>query len=926
MQSKSWVLKDPVTSTIKTNTHAEPVLRSAGLFSLPFSLYTRHSGPRHRALSHSASSIRNRKYTIPPENTTKRKSDMSNLDNRPLLSSADAEDYDNEVGTTHDSEGAPEANRYRAPIFLQPGKFTSLEKLMFFVSAVLLVLMCVFAGLYAKSLSHDARPPGNGDKERPPPPPEVPESTCVAPECIITAANILRDMDLNADPCEDFYGYTCGGWIDSHVIPSDKSSVGVFNDLDDANKKVLRQILEGEWHTPKRPQNMTADLPDPDEIVDQQNFGKLKDFYEACLNEAVIDDLGAKPLIPILNEIVRLFPLKANKYDATAAAAAPHQPWSSNLTNVLSFLAGYNVNPFFAMYVDADAKNPEVNTLYLTQSGLGLPSKEYYFEEDVAKVYASVVSELMGIILNDEKNRIAIFGVDGDVQPVAAEPASPSDGLVEDKMVFIARRIVDFEKEVARYSKTNEELFDPTKSYNPLTISALSNLAPNFIWSTLLDTLVPPENERPKKIISSAPDYIRLLSSSIIAAKEPSTIRYYILWQTILAFAPELGETYRRPLQRLKAKLSGVDPKSAPPRWETCLTKVDSGLGQLAGRFYVLEKFGGDAKTRADDFIQSIKEAFLERLPELEWVDDVTRKRAIEKVDALIQKVGYATSTPNILSPISLAEYYESLTVFRDDHFENQLSANKWAVRGMWNKLGKPVDRGEWLMTPQTVNAYYNPTSNEVRAGAFLLLRIVFPAGILQRPFFGSTDPEYLNYGGIGVVVGHELTHGFDNNGRQFDSHGRLTQWWTNATVEAFESRAQCFVNQYSNFTVPDPRGGSGIHVNGQLTLGENLADNGGLREAYSAWEKRFKEGGRNNVLLAGLEKLGREQLFYVNFGRIWCNRMRPESSVERIRTDPHSPARWRVNGAVQNSRHFAETFNCSAGSAMNPETKCELW
>lgn len=225
--------------------------------------------------------------------------------------------------------------------------------------------------------------------------------------------------------------------------------MGVFNDLDDANKKTLRQILEGEWHTPKRPQNLTTELPDHDEFIDRQNFDKLKDFYEACLNESGIDDLGAKPLIPILHEIVKLFPLDAK--DDAAVTVGPHsQPWSRNLTNVLSYLAQYNVNPFFAMFVDADAKNPEFNALYLTQSGLGLPSKEYYLEEDVAKVYASVVSELMGTLLKDEKNHLAIFGVDGDVQPVEEEPAS----LLEEKMVFISRRIVEFEKSVAKISKT----------------------------------------------------------------------------------------------------------------------------------------------------------------------------------------------------------------------------------------------------------------------------------------------------------------------------------------------------------------------------------------------------------------------------------------------------------------------------------------
>jgi len=329
--------------------------------------------------------------------------------------------------------------------------------------------------------------------------------------------------------------------------------------------------------------------------------------------------------------------------------------------------------------------------------------------------------------------------------------------------------------------------------------------------------------------------------------------------------------------------------------------------------------FGGDSKKMAENTIEAIKEAFVDNLPNLSWLDDETRTKAIEKVNAFVQKVGYSTSSPDIRLPVDLAEYYRAVEVDPKKHFDNLVSTARWQSKEMWSQVGQKVDRGRWLMTPQTVNAYYNPPLNE----------IVFPAGILQSPFFAAHDPEYLNYGGIGLVVGHELTHGFDNTGRQFDSKGRLVQWWSNATIDAFKDKTTCFVDQYSNFTMPTPSGGS-VNVNGKLTLGENLADNGGLKQAYQAWKKRFDsdEGGDKyiNHLLPGLESLGREKLFYVNFGRVWCQRIRPEAAFERIRTDPHSPARWRVNGAVQNSNHFAKTFQCPSGTPMNPKAKCEMW
>jgi len=829
------------------------------------------------------------------------------MSSRPLLANRDPEDDENDVGNATQDDLGDQANRF----FLEPGKFTALEKLMFFVSAVLLVLMCVFAGLYAKSryrpdhIDH----PGDGNTNSTDPPPNKTVNVCFTRDCVITAAKVIQDIDLTVDPCDDFYAYTCGGWLESHFIPNEKSSVNVFSEIDDTNKKALRQIIEGNWHIPKTPQNVSTDLPDPDEIVDRQNFVKLKNFYNSCLNETHIDELGAEPLLPIIREITKIFPATLLSDEASVPTVQlQSQPWSANLTHTLALLAKYNINPLFSFYVGADAKDPDLNALYLTQSGLGLPSKEYYLEEDVLEVYESVVRDTLKLVLGEKID--TFMDVEGD------QPASSAFDRVE----FVARRIVDFEQKLAKISKTSEELSDPEKTYNLLSIPTLKQKSPNIAWHKFLEDMVPPHKDLPTAVIVEAPDYISLLSTSLLATSAPNTLQYYIIWQTVLALVPELGYEYRQPLQRLKAKLTGVDPKIVSPRWETCLRKVDDGLGQLEGRFYVLSRFAGDTKERADEFIASIKDAFVERLPELNWIDDETREKAIEKVDTLAQKVGYPTSSPNILSPVSLAEYYESLTVLADDHFGNQLSADKWAANQMWKKLGTRVDREQWFMNPQTVNAYYNPTTNE----------IAFPAGILQPPFFGSANPEYLNYGGIGVIVGHELTHGFDNNGRQYDARGKLTQWWSNDTVKNFESRAQCFIDQYSNFTVPNPNGDEKVHVNGRLTLGENLADNGGLRESYMAWRKRFDEDVEeeklNNVVLPGLEDLSREKLFFINFGRSWCNKIRPESSLERIRTDPHSPARWRVNGAIQNSRLFAETFNCPVGSAMNPENKCELW
>ncbi|KAI8083066.1 uncharacterized protein BX664DRAFT_267384 [Halteromyces radiatus] len=460
---------------------------------------------------------------------------------------------------------------------------------------------------------------------------------------------------------------------------------------------------------------------------------------------------------------------------------------------------------------------------------------------------------------------------------------------------------------------------DPIGTYNPRTLSQLSKISPQIDWDLLISHLQPSSSPHQDSIIVTSPTYLANLSSQVLEPSSPDTLLTYLIWRTINVYVDALGEDLRKPSDKLMAKIQGRNAKVTEPRWETCLQQVDNSLGFMAGRLFVQEKFGGNAKERADDFIDSIKQVFLERLPELNWLDDTTREKAVEKVNKLISKIGYPTKTPNVMSPVSLSEYYSGLSVYVDDYFGNYMAGLQFSVKKEWQKVGKETDKTVWLMNPDEVNAYYNPTVNE----------IVFPAGILQNPFFGSNYPDYLNYGGIGVVVGHELTHGFDSMGRHYDGNGRLVEWWTNATSEAFDEKASCFVKQYNNFTV-DAGNGEKIHVKGKQTLGENLADNGGLGEAYMAWKRRYDSDREckkyNNQRLPGLDDLTPNKLFFVNFGRVWCNKMTQERAKQRVLTDEHSPARWRVNGAVQNSQHFAQVFQCPLGSAMNPKEKCELW
>jgi len=335
---------------------------------------------------------------------------------------------------------------------------------------------------------------------------------------------------------------------------------------------------------------------------------------------------------------------------------------------------------------------------------------------------------------------------------------------------------------------------------------------------------------------------------------------------------------------------------------------VDDGLGWILSRFFVEKAFSAKAKDFGDQIVSDIKDMFIEKLKVTPWMDKSVIDLAIDKVHHIVQKIGYPTKSPDIMNPRSLSHYYQSVSIKSSEYFNNALSINRFEVARVWSALGRPVDRDEWGMTVPTVNAYYNPPGNE----------IVFPAGIMQFPVFDVDVPAYLSYGAFGSVSGHELSHAFDSTGRHYDQNGNYTDWWTNNTVAGFEERADCFVEQYHNYTVPGPDD-KPLHVNGRLTLGENIADSGGVSAAFAAWKKREAENRNQN--LPGLDHFTQEQLFFVSYGNWWCGKSRKEAAISKIYTDPHAPKWARILGTMANSRDFKESFNCPV-----KEPVCELW
>ncbi|KAG0027176.1 hypothetical protein BGZ82_009122 [Podila clonocystis] len=810
---------------------------------------------------------------------------------------------------------------------------------------------------------------------------------CTSRECTIVAADILRDMKPQVDPCSDFFSYTCGGWVDRVPIPDDKSNIGYFTVLQTQNKarsyiclslthitgEVIRSILSPD----------TESFNGKDDAT-KRNLAKLQALYGSCMDEKKLSEVGVKPLTDLVQKLLNIFPAPLSILDsvnlASVDALQQMNAWLSSqqeaiqkqpllgvqrlqkqedeaidtpvnikeqipldvdepvprhlpghidsflrkdlvkrlfafnslkdqdgpvfisaereqLAQAIAQLSWVDVTGLVEFDVDSDPKSPDENVFKLGESGLGLSSKEYYSEEKIMAIYQTTIEDMFTLIMGKD-NTTEFNKGPGKLPPVWAE---------------VAKNIIEFEKLLAAISNNPEDLDNSELNYNPRTLAQITELIPAIDWPLLLEKLLAAGAKVPDPIIVSSPEYLQKLNA-LLKETPATTLQNYFAWKLISRLAVNLGAEFRKPMQRLKAALQGVSADLVTPRWDTCVDVIDQALGAMAGHFFIGQAFKGDSKEGADSIITSLRTAFVKGLGRLAWLDHETLANATEKVAYLVQKVGYSTESPNVRSSDSLEEYFKDLGIDKADFFGNQMRARTWNVQFTLNQLGKPVDKARWLMTPQTVNAYYE---------------IVFPAGILQQPFFHGDNPEYLNFGGVGVVAGHELTHAFDNEGRQYDAHGRLSDWWSNSTLKEFNKKSQCFIDQYGNFTVKDPQGREN-HVNGKLTLGENLADNGGLKTAYDAWQVRFKadpHGNRyKNHLLSGLEEFNRDQLFYMAFARVWCSQRRPASAIESLRTDPHAPAKWRVNGAVQNSKHFAEVFNCAARKPMNPDTKCEMW
>ncbi|KAG9348205.1 hypothetical protein JZ751_001940 [Albula glossodonta] len=531
---------------------------------------------------------------------------------------------------------------------------------------------------------------------------------------------------------------------------------------------------------------------------------KTRDYYLSCLNEQRIEELGAQPLIDLI------------------------------------------ARPFFTIGVSVDPKNSNSNVIQVDQSGLFLPSRDYYLNktanEKVLKAYLEYMVEL-GLLLGGDH---------------ASTPGQ-------------MQQILDFETALANITVPQDERRDEEKIYHKLTIADLQLLAPAVDWLDYLSSALSPlDLNDTEPVVVYAKDYLQQVSD-LINKTDRSLLNNYMIWNLVQKGVSSLDQRFENAQDKLVESLYGTK-KSCTPRWQTCIGNTDDTLGFALGALFVKATFDKHSKAIAD---------------------------------AIYDMIGFPDF---ILDHKELDDVYDGYDVSEDNFFQNMLNFYNFSAKVMADQLRKPPNKDQWSMTPPTVNAYYMPTKNG----------IVFPAGILQAPFYAQDHPKALNFGGIGVVMGHELTHAFDDQGREYDKDGNLRPWWQNSSVEAFKNRTECMVDQYSQYTI------NGEHINGKQTLGENIADNGGLKAAYHAYKSWVRANGEEKRLPA--VGLTNDQLFFVGFAQVWCSVRTPESVHEGLLTDPHSPPKYRVIGTLSNSPDFSQHFNCPVGSPMNSGHRCEVW
>ncbi|SNW16397.1 endothelin-converting enzyme [Mycolicibacterium thermoresistibile] len=647
----------------------------------------------------------------------------------------------------------------------------------------------------------------------------------------------LSFVDPAVRPQDDLFGHVNGRWLAEHEIPADRAADGAFRELYDRAEQQIRDLIE---------EAAQAGAPAG---TDQQRIG---DLYASFMDEQTVNRLGVRPLLDEL---------------ATIDAAADR----TELAAVLGALQRTGVGGGAGAYVNTDAKNSSRYLLYLNQSGLGLPDESYYRDEAHAEVLAAYPAHIARMF--------ALVYRDGDHRDTA-------------------ERILALETKLAAAHWDVVKRRDAELSYNLRTFTDLADEAPGFDWTGWI-TALGTTPEQAAELVARQPDYLTAFAE-LWSSADLEDWKAWLRWRVIHARAFLLtDELVAEDFEFYGRTLSGT--QEIRERWKRGVSVVENLMGFALGKLYVERHFPPEAKSRMDELVANLREAYRVSISQLDWMTPQTREKALAKLDKFTPKIGYPAKWRD----------YSALEIRRDDLYGNYRRGYAVEFDRDIAKLGGPVDRDEWFMTPQTVNAYYNPGMNE----------IVFPAAILQPPFFDAEADDAANYGGIGAVIGHEIGHGFDDQGSKYDGDGNLVDWWTDEDRTEFEARAKALIEQYDAYS---PRELSGEHrVNGAFTVGENIGDLGGLSIALLAY--RLSLGGREAPVIDGLT--GEQRVFF-GWAQVWRTKYRPEEAIRRLAVDPHSPPEFRCNGVVRNIDAFYEAFGVTESDELylEPERRVRIW
>jgi len=648
----------------------------------------------------------------------------------------------------------------------------------------------------------------------------------------LTSGVTVANFDQSVRPQDDLFRNVNGTWLAKTEIPADRSNYGSFTMLAEKSEKDMQAIIEQSASAKDNPPGSEAQ--------------KVGDFYASYMDEAKAEELGAKPLAPML-------------------AAVSSIQSKTDLARVMGELGHVGVRGGFGGFVNTDGKKSDQYIVYLFQGGLGLPEREFYLD---AK----------------HKDKLAAYGPHIERMLTLA-------GVADAKSK--AKAIVGFETQLAKAHWTKEDSRNDTLTYNKMSRADLAAKAKGFDWNLYMDSTGAPMAQ---EFIVAQPSYFTAMAKAVDTVPL-STWKAWLEWNVVNQYAGFLNkEIVDADFAFYGTVLNGT-PENRP-RWKRAVGTVEGALGEAIGKIYVDKHFPPEAKARMDELVKNLVAAYQAGIQELEWMSPETKQKALAKLATFNPKIGYPDKWRD----------YAKLDVKRDDLVGNVQRATAFEFERQLGKLGKPIDRGEWFMTPMTVNAYYNPGMNE----------IVFPAAILQPPFFDLNAEDAVNYGGIGAVIGHEIGHGFDDQGSKYDGAGNLNDWWTTADRSEFEKRAAMLGKQYDGFEALP-----GLHVNGAFTMGENIGDLAGMTMAHRAY--RLSLGGKEAPVIDGYSG---DQRFFIGWAQVWARKYRDENLKQRIATDPHSPSEFRANGTARNIPAFYTAFEVKEGDKLflAPDQRVRIW